>query len=63
MAPRLAPARELAVAYSSAKGVFVMKLPNGDRSTIEPRKVTEYCLSPEHDDGRHKANSFRGFWA
>ena len=36
-----------------------MKLPNGDQATIEARKVTEYCLSPEHDDGRHKAHLFQ----
>ena len=36
-----------------------MKLPNGAQATIEPRKVTDYCLNPEHDDGRHKAHLFQ----
>ncbi len=36
-----------------------MKLPNSDRAVIDPRKVTDYCLSPEHDDGKHKAQLFR----
>jgi hypothetical protein len=35
-----------------------MKLPLGERALIDPRKVTGYCLSPEHDDGRHKAHLF-----
>ena len=35
-----------------------MKLPGGERPLIDPRKVTEYCLDPEHDDGRHKAHLF-----
>jgi hypothetical protein len=36
-----------------------MKLPNGDRALIDPRKITHYCLSPEHDDGKHKARVFQ----
>ena len=36
-----------------------MRLPNGARAIIDPRKVTEYCLSPDHDDGRHKALLFQ----
>ena len=35
-----------------------MKLPNGDRVIIDPRKITDYCLSPDHDDGKHKALLF-----
>lgn len=35
-----------------------MKLPNGDKAIIDPRKVTQYCLSPDHEDGRHKARLF-----
>ena len=35
-----------------------MKLPNGDRATIDPRKVEDYCLSPTHRQGRHKARVF-----
>ena len=36
-----------------------MNLPNGNRAIIDPRKVREYCLNPDHDDGRHKARLFR----
>ena len=36
-----------------------MKLPKGDQAIIDPRKVTDYCLSPDHDDGRHKAHLFQ----
>jgi len=36
-----------------------MKLPNGDRAIIDERKIVEYCLSEEHDDGKHKARLFR----
>ena len=36
-----------------------MKLPNGDRAIVDVRKIEEYCLSDEHDDGKHKALRFR----
>jgi hypothetical protein len=36
-----------------------MKLPNGDQAIIDRRKVTEYCLSPEHEDGQYKAHVFQ----
>ena len=36
-----------------------MKLPNGDRATIDPRKIVDYCLSQDHEDGRHKAHLFK----
>ena len=32
-----------------------MKLPHGDKAIIDQRKVVNYCLSPDHDDGKHKA--------
>ena len=35
-----------------------MKLPNGDQATIDSRKVTNYCLSPDHEDGQYKAHLF-----
>src|SRR4051812_26318630 len=35
-----------------------MKLPNGDQAVIDPRKVMDYCLNPDHDDGKHKALLF-----
>ncbi len=36
-----------------------MRLPQGDRAIIDERKVVDYCLSEEHDDGKHKARLFR----
>ena len=36
-----------------------MKLLNGDQAIIDPRKVTDYCLSLDHDDGSHKARLFQ----
>jgi hypothetical protein len=35
-----------------------MKLPNGDQAIVDPRKIIEYCLSADHDDGKHKAGLF-----
>ena len=35
-----------------------MKLPHGEQATIDPRKILDYSLSPEHDDGKHKAKLF-----
>ena len=36
-----------------------MKLPNGGRAIIDRRKVTDYCLNLDHDDGSHKARLFQ----
>jgi hypothetical protein len=36
-----------------------VKLPNGDQAIIDSRKVTDYSLNPEHDDGKHKARLFQ----
>ena len=36
-----------------------MKLRNGDRAIIDRRKITDYCLSLDHDDGSHKARLFQ----
>jgi hypothetical protein len=35
-----------------------MKLPNGDRAIVEVEKLRDYCLSPQHPRGRHKARVF-----
>jgi hypothetical protein len=37
-----------------------MKLPNGDRAIIDLRKLRDYCLSPTHRYGQHKAKLFAG---
>jgi hypothetical protein len=36
-----------------------MKLPNGEQALIDPRKLVEYSLSLDHDDGQHKARLFQ----
>ena len=36
-----------------------MRLPQGERAIIDERKVLDYCLSDEHDDGKHRARLFR----
>jgi hypothetical protein len=36
-----------------------MKLPNGQASIIEIEKLRDYCLSPGHPRGRHKARVFQ----
>lgn len=34
------------------------KLPNSENAIVEVRKLRDYCLSPEHPRGRHKARVF-----
>ena len=36
-----------------------MRLPNADRADVDVRKLTDYCLSPTHPVGKHKAALFR----
>jgi hypothetical protein len=35
-----------------------LKLPNPENAVVETRKLRDYCLSPEHPRGRHKARVF-----
>ena len=35
-----------------------MKLPNGESAYVDLLKLLEYCLSPDHPRGRHKAFVF-----
>jgi hypothetical protein len=34
------------------------KLPNPEKAVVEMRKLRDYCLSPEHPRGKHKARVF-----
>jgi hypothetical protein len=34
------------------------KLPNSENAVVEIRKLRDYCLSPDHPRGRHKARVF-----
>jgi len=35
------------------------RLPHSDMAIIDIRKIEDYCLSPSHPRGRHKARVFR----
>ena len=35
-----------------------MKLPSGDHAIVDDAKLVEYCLSPVHPRGKHKAKLF-----
>jgi Domain of unknown function (DUF4926)/Domain of unknown function (DUF6883) len=35
------------------------RLPHGDEAILDIRKIENYCLSPSHPRGRHKARVFR----
>jgi hypothetical protein len=35
-----------------------MKLPNPESAVVDLAKLRDYCLSPEHPRGRHKARMF-----
>lgn len=35
-----------------------MRLPNPERAVVEIAKLTDYCLNPMHEDGKHKARVF-----
>ena len=35
------------------------KLPNAHQAVIDPEKLREYVLSPDHEHGRHKARVFK----
>lgn len=35
-----------------------MIIPNAERAVVDIRKLRDYCLNPEHDEGKHKAHLF-----
>ncbi|MEG5035796.1 DUF6883 domain-containing protein [Microcoleus sp. AT3-D2] len=35
-----------------------MLIPNAKNAVVDIRKLRDYCLNPEHDDGKHKARLF-----
>lgn len=35
-----------------------MLIPNANNAVIDIRKLRDYCLNPEHDEGKHKAQLF-----
>ena len=35
-----------------------MRLPNAENAVVDIEKLRDYCLNPEHPDGKHKARVF-----
>jgi len=35
-----------------------MIIPNAERAAVDIRKLRDYCLNPDHDEGKHKARLF-----
>ncbi len=35
-----------------------MKLPNAENAVIDIKKLRDYCLNPNHPEGKHKARVF-----
>ncbi|GET42571.1 DUF6883 domain-containing protein [Microseira wollei] len=35
-----------------------MLIPNAEIAVVDIRKLRDYCLNPEHDEGKHKARIF-----
>ena len=35
-----------------------MLIPNAEKAVVDIRKLQDYCLNPEHDNGKHKARLF-----
>jgi hypothetical protein len=33
-------------------------IPNSENAVVDIRKLRNYCLNPEHDEGKHKARLF-----
>jgi hypothetical protein len=36
-----------------------MKLPNAERAVVDIEKLRDYCLNPNHEEGKHKARRFK----
>jgi hypothetical protein len=36
-----------------------MKLPNAENAVVDIAKLRDYCLNPNHPEGKHKARTFR----
>ncbi|HEU4869324.1 MAG TPA: hypothetical protein VFT08_00570 [Pyrinomonadaceae bacterium] len=35
-----------------------MKLPNSENAVVDIAKIRDYCLNPDHPEGKHKARIF-----
>jgi hypothetical protein len=38
--------------------VGTMLIPNAENAVVDIRKLRDYCLNPDHDEGKHKARLF-----
>lgn len=36
----------------------MLPIPNAEKAIVDIHKLRDYCLNPEHDDGKHKARLF-----
>jgi hypothetical protein len=36
-----------------------MKLPKAENAVVDIAKLRDYCLNPNHPEGKHKARAFR----
>ena len=36
-----------------------MKLPNAENAVVDIAKLRDYCLNPQHPEGKHKARAFK----
>ena len=36
-----------------------MKLPNAENAVVDIAKLRDYCLNPNHPEGKHKARAFQ----
>jgi hypothetical protein len=35
-----------------------LKLPNAENAIVDIAKIRDYCLNPDHPEGKHKARVF-----
>ncbi len=49
------------LSHTGVKLIYPMTthLPHSDKAILDIRKIEDYCLSPSHPRGRHKARVFR----
>jgi hypothetical protein len=51
--------RVLCFGFDQLTSIVMPNLPNSQHAVIELAKLRDYCLSPNHPRGRHKARVFR----
>jgi hypothetical protein len=39
-----------------------MKIPNAENAVVDIRKLKDYCLNPQHEEGKHKSRLFGYTW-